>query len=177
MKKINLFLFALLLLSVSAFAQYQPNKTTGSFLLGVGGGGLSGSGAIPIAVEYNFHNFTPEIQAGVMGAFASTSDDYGNGIVSGKWTYTYIVIAAQANYHFWPKKQIDPFAGLSLGYNIGSSSFKWNTATTFPAPSSTVGGFFYSFQAGVNYWFSPKWAGQIRLGYFPYVGVGVTAAL
>ena len=138
-------------------------------MLGVGGGGLSGAGAIPIAVEYNFHNFTPKIQGGVYGAFATTSAD----AFGGKWNYTFIVLAGQANYHFYPGEKFDPFAGVLLGYNIGSS--KWDGSGS-PA-SSSVGGVFWSGQLGANYWFSPKWAGQIRLGYFPYLSVGVTAAI
>ncbi len=157
-------------LFVSAtFAQYETGKTTGTFLLGVGGGGLSGSGAVPIGVEYNFYNFDPKIQAGVFAAYSSTSDD----AFGGKWNYTYFVIAGEANYHFMPHNKIDPFAGISLGYNIGSVS--WDGTGSYPSPDA--GGFFVSGQAGINYWFSPKWAAQFRVGYFPYVAVGVTAAL
>jgi hypothetical protein len=170
MKKLNLFMLITILFSTLSFAQYQAGKSTGGVLLGVGGGGLDGDGAIPIAVEYNFYNVHPNIQLGVFGAYAHTSSDY----FGGKWNYTYIVLAGQGNYHFkMQAAEWDPFVGLSLGYNIGSVS--WDGAGSYATPDA--GGFFFSAQAGVNYWFSPKWAVQARVGYFPYFGVGVTAAL
>ena len=170
MKNLITFLVIIIISSNFSFAQYQTGKNTFGAVLGFGGGGLDGDGAIPIAVEYNFYNVHPNIQLGVFGAWAHTSSDY----YSGKWNYTYIVIAGQGNYHFkMQAKEWDPFVGLSLGCNIGSVS--WDGSGSYNTPDA--GGFFFSAQAGVNYWFSPKWAVQARVGYFPYLGIGVTAAL
>jgi hypothetical protein len=172
MKKVNILLLIIILFSGLSFAQYQTGKNTAGAVLGFGGGGLDGDGAIPIGLEYNFYNLHPNIQAGVYGAWASTHKDYSP---YGKWNYTYFVLAGQANYHFIipSAKEVDPFVGLSLGYNFGSVS--WEGNGTWGNPDA--GGFFFSAQAGLNYWFSPKWAVQARFGYFPYFGVGVTAAL
>jgi len=173
---LSTFLFVTLLFSFStqSYSQYAVGKNTGSLSVGFGGGGLTGTGAVPISAEYNFLNFEKNINAGVFASYSSTSEDF----YYGKWKYTYIIIAAQANWHFTPGEKFDPFAGLSLGYNIGSSSVTYNGAYAgYNFASATVGGFFLSAQAGFNYWFSEKWAAQVRVGYFPYASVGVTAAL
>jgi outer membrane protein W len=138
---------------------------------------LSGTGAIPISAEYNFLNFERNIQAGLFAAYSSTSEDYYY-YNSGKWSYTYIVIAAQGNWHFTPGEKFDPFAGISIGYRIGTVSWSWNgTAGPYSPSSASASDIFLSAQAGFNYWFSPKWALQLRVGYFPYASVGVTANL
>ncbi len=161
-----------LVLSTTSYSQYEVGKNTGSLSVGFGGGGLTGTGAIPISAEYNFWNYEKNIQAGGFVAYSSTSESF----YYGKWTYTYIIIAAQGNWHFMPGDKLDPFAGISLGYNIGSSSVSYN-GPGYNFGSASVGGVFLSAQAGLNYWFSPKWAAQIRVGYFPYASVGVTASL
>jgi len=43
--------------------------------------------------------------------------------------------------------------------------------------TSTAGGLFYSGFAGFNYWLSQNFAVQARVGYFPYVGVGITYSM
>ncbi len=169
MKKLLTVTFLLLAMSFTN-AQYQKGKNTFGVLLGIGGGGLNGTGAIPIAAEYNFLNaIDNKIQFGVFGAFASTKED----LFGGSFTYSNIIIAAQGNYHFMPGDKLDPFAGISLGFNIASASW----AGSGISPSASSSGIFWNIQGGLNYWFSPKWALQVRLGYFPYLGVGVTGAL
>lgn len=171
MKKILTFAFILLAFSFTN-AQYQHGKNTFGALIGVGGGDLHGTGAIPIAVEYNFLNaIDNKIQFGVFGAYASTKEEFG--WWGGEFKYTNIILAAQGNYHFLPGNKWDPFAGVSLGFNIVSASWSGGGAS----PSASSSGLFWNIQGGVNYWFSPKWAIQARLGYFPYFGIGVTGAL
>jgi hypothetical protein len=172
---VTLLLTALLItFSTPSYSQYQVGKNTASASIGFGGGGLTGTGAIPISAEYNFLNFEKNIHAGVFAAYSSTSEDF----YYGKWTYTYIIIAAQGNWHFTPGEKFDPFAGLSLGYNIGSSKVSYNGPYSgYNFGSASVGGIFFSAQAGFNYWFSENFAAQVRVGYFPYASVGVTLGL
>lgn len=169
MKKLSLLSIIFFVTSL-AFGQYQVGKNTAGVLIGVGGGGLSGTGGVPIVIEYNFFNYEKNIQVGALAAYSSTSEDF----TVGTWNYTNIVIAAQANYHFLPGEQFDPFAGVALGYNIASSSTEYNSGYSNWDVSASAGGFIWSAQAGCNYWFTPKLAAQIRLGYFPYVAAGVT---
>ena len=169
MKKLTL-LSMLFFVTSLAFGQYEVGKNTAGAFIGVGGGGLSGTGGIPVGIEYNFLNFEKNIQVGAFAAYSSTSEDF----AVGKWKYSNIIIAAQANYHFLPGNKFDPFAGIALGYDIASSSTEFNPGYSSWNASASAGGFVWSAQVGCNYWFSPKFAAQIRLGYFPYVAVGVT---
>lgn len=178
MKKVFFTLLVLIFAVTVTNAQYQPGKNTFGALIGFGGGSLNGTGGIPIAVEYNFANvLDKKIHLGAFASYASTSENYGWGFGNGKWKYSNFIIACQANYHFMPGDKLDPFAGLSLGYNVASASWSWDGPGGGAEPSASAGGLFWNIQGGLNYWFSPKWALQVRLGYFPYFGVGVTAAL
>ncbi len=179
MKKFFSTLFILVLfLSASAFAQYKVGKNTAGILGGFGGGGLSGTGSIPISLEYNFLNFEEKIHGGIFASYSSSSEEYNFGFWNGEWTYTYIIVAAQANYHFSPGESFDPFVGVALGYNIGSASWEWKSNGTGASPAAaTAGGFFYSGQAGFNYWFSEGLAVQVRAGYYPYIAAGLTFGL
>jgi hypothetical protein len=164
----------LITFSTQSYSQYKVGRNTASLNVGFGGGGLTGTGAIPISAEYNFLNFEKNIHAGVFVAYSSTSEDF----FYGKWKYTYIIIAAQGNWHFTPGEKFDPFAGVSLGYNIGTSSVTYNSGylSNYSA-SASVGGIFFSAQAGFNYWFSGNFAAQVRVAYFPYASVGLTLGL
>jgi hypothetical protein len=159
----------ILVLSNTSYAQYQAGKNTAGVLLGVGGGGLSGTGAIPISAEVNFLNIERNIQVGAFVSYASATEDFGYG---DQWKFTYIIIAAQGNYHFMPGEKFDPYAGLSLGYDAASATYNGNHGNVYVSPS--VGGLFFSAQAGFNYWFTNKIAGQLRVGYYPFVSAGIT---
>ncbi|MGE5401358.1 MAG: outer membrane beta-barrel protein [Ignavibacteriales bacterium] len=172
MKKV-LLLSIMFFVSSLVFGQYQVGKNTGGAFIGVGGGGLSGTGGLPIGIEYNFFNYEKNIQIGAFAAYSSTSEDF----IVGKWKYSNIIIAAQANYHFLPGDKLDPFAGLTLGYDIASSSAEYISGYNSWSGSASSGGFIWSAQAGLNYWFTPKYAAQIRVGYFPYISAGITLAM
>lgn len=172
MKKLT-FLFLVFFVTTLAFGQYQVGKNTAGAFIGIGGGGLSGTGGVPIGIEYNFFNYKENIQIGGFAAYSSTSEDF----AVGKWNYTNIIIAAQANYHFLPGNKFDPFAGIALGYDIASTSTDYNPGFSSWNASASSGGFVWSVQAGCNYWFTPKIAAQLRLGYFPYISAGVAFVL
>jgi hypothetical protein len=172
MKKLALLSIILFATSLT-FGQYEIGKNTAGAFVGVGGGGLSGKGAIPVGIEYNFLNIEKNIQIGALAAYTSSSEDFS----VGKWKYTNIVVAAQANYHFLPGNKFDPFGGIALGYDIVSSSTEFNSGVNNWSGSASGSGFIWSAQVGCNYWFSPKFAAQVRLGYFPYVSAGVTLAM
>lgn len=168
-------------LVIILFAATQMSAQNLSVIAGFGGGGLEGTGAIPIGISYEFYKINDNIVAGAFASFASTSEDYNAGFgYSGKWSFTNIIVAAQANYYFSPGNTFDPFAGLSLGYNVASASWEWDKKPNFPGvtdPSATAGGFFYSAQVGFNYWFSKSMALQVRAGYFPYIAAGLNFKL
>ena len=168
------FLLAVLLVTFNnqSYSQYRVGRNTAGVMVGFGGGGYVGTGAVPIAVEFNFLNFERNIQAGLFASYSSTTEDFG---YNDQWKYTYIVIAAQGNWHFMPGEKLDPFAGLSLGFDIGSVKYNGPNAGYYANPS--VGGVFFSAQAGLNYWFSNNIAVQLRVGYSPYAAIGITFGL
>lgn len=171
MKRFTAVFALVLLVSSFSFGQFSGKSSFG-LLAGFGGGGLTGTGAIPIAAEFNFYNYNENVQLGAFAGFSSTSEEF-TGYYSYKNTYTYIIVAGQGTYHFSPGAKFDPFAGLALGYNIGSVSNE-STVPGYTPPTVTVGGLFYSGFAGFNYWLSQNFAVQARVGYFPYVGAGIT---
>ena len=95
---------------------------------------------------------------GVGGIFRYWS--YGNEF----WSYTYIIVGAQGNYHFKVGNgKIDPYLGLTLAYNAGSSSWA-GSGFGSGLSSGFSGGIWFGFQAGARYWFSPNMAVNARFG-------------
>ena len=174
MKKLSV-LFLLVFCASVSFAQFQSTNKTLGVVVGFGGGGLTGEGAMPIGAEYMFYSWNEKVNLGAYVGYAGTTEDINYGTYGGKWSYTNILIAASGNYHFSPGEKFDPFVGASLGYNVASASWEWTgTKPAFAVePSVTVGGLVYSGHAGFNYWMSNSWAVQVRVGLLPYVGAGV----
>ncbi len=79
------------------------------------------------------------------------------------WKYTNILIGAQGNYHFKiPDSKLDPYVGLVLAYDIGSTSWKDQELAGF---SASAGGFWAAIQVGGRYWLTPTLALTARLGF------------
>ncbi|MCZ7604019.1 MAG: hypothetical protein QY331_06495 [Melioribacteraceae bacterium] len=170
-KKSSIKFFAILivLFTTATMAQFDINRSNIGLGAGYGGGGLDGDNAIPFTLEFNFLKLSDNIQGGIFASYASTSEEMNFFTAKGEWSYTNIIVAAQANYHFSPGAKFDPFAGVALGYNVASASWEWDGNTNMPEPSASAGGFFYSGQVGFNYWFSNSMAFQLRAGYYPYI--------
>lgn len=173
MKKLFQFVLILLFVATVSMAQFNADRSSIAIGAGYGGGGLDGSDAIPITLEFNFLKLSDNLQGGIFASYASTSEEMNFFTVSGEWSYTNIIVAAQANYHFSPGETFDPFVGGALGYNVASASWEWSGNTNMPEPSASAGGFFYSGQAGFNYWFSESMAVQVRAGYYPYISAAI----
>lgn len=175
MKKILSLFFAVVLFSSLSFAQFNAGQASLGAILGVGGSGLTGSGAYPIGVEYNFWEYNKNLQLGAYAGFAMSTEEINYFFGKGTWTYTNILLGAQGNWHFYPGEKFDPFVGAVLGYNIASASWEWDPKPAGAVdPTVSVGGVIYSGQAGFNYWFSPKMAVQVKVGLLPYFGAGIT---
>jgi hypothetical protein len=88
---------------------------------------------------------------------------YSESYYDGKWSYTNILIGAQGNYHFQiPNSQLDPYVGIVLAYDIGSTSW---SGPNYYGISASAGGFWTAIQAGGRYWISPTIALTARLGF------------
>ena len=102
------------------------------------------------------------------------SEDFGYGKVS----YTNILIGAQGNYHFKVpgNSNLDPYAGVVLAYDIGSSSVDYNNAfLNGYSASVSAGGFWAAVQGGVRYFIQPNLAltGRLAFGSLSYGGLEV----
>jgi hypothetical protein len=172
MRKLFIIAFVFFAFSgIAAFAQEysSPYFRKGDLFIGprVGLGSFGGAGlGLGANVEYGV---TPQI--GVSGTFGWSS--YSSGFVGYNWTYTNLIIAVGGNYHFDVLKvnKLDTYAGLGLGYNIGSVS---SNDANFPYIGDTYGGFFFDFRLGGRYFFTDRLAGTVELGYgFGFLRIGV----
>lgn len=128
------------------------------------------------SIGFYFHGTTPIFGAnyeyamktnvgdGILGIggllrYWSWSEDIGS---NWGWDYSDFMIGGQANYHFKVGDgKIDPWAGLTLAYDVGSVKYKGPSGHHWSEP--TWGGFFVGLDGGARYWFSNTVAGTVRL--------------
>ncbi len=171
MKRIHLLtIFLFVALTVNSNLQAQSFKKDQQTIHG--GIGLGGGIGLPIGLGYE-KAISDRIGIGAYAAFATEKESYGTGI---GWRYNYILATAKGSYHFAVKgEKLDPYAGLSLGYNI--ASVKWEGSGAEPI-SSSAGGFLWGIHLGSRYWFSDKLGAFGELGYgISLLNVGVALKL
>lgn len=158
MKKIIFTLISLTFFTSTMFAQYEFGKHNAGPAIGLS---FLGS-TLSFGANYEYALSTDEIGLDAPGALGL------GGIVrywsydEGWFSYTDLVIAAQANYHFALKNnKIDPYLGLVLGFDIGSADWDGPFGDTY---DDTHGGFIFGASAGCRYWFSPTMAVNARFG-------------
>jgi opacity protein-like surface antigen len=98
---------------------------------------------------------------------------YGESSLGGKWNYTYTYIGGQFNYHLeLDNKKLDPFFGLTLGYNLYSASWE-GSGYHFEAGDDS--GLFLGAHATFRYWISPKIgiSGRLNFGNSSYGGLDI----
>lgn len=165
-----------LLLGVPAGAQTQP-ATTRPFSVGhtdIGPVvGLGGIGGASFAIGGRFERgikALPDLGDGVLGIGVSADwYHYSQSFGSTDYDFTYIPVAATANYHFKLESQkVDPFVGLGLGYLIVNT----------PYGGSYSSGIYAVGRLGMRYFMSPKMAlyGDVGAG-AAAINVGVTFKL
>jgi hypothetical protein len=165
MKKYMLLVVALLLLSALSTAQFTKEKNYIGPSIGLY---FHGSTLIWGAnYEYSLPtNVGPGI-LGIGGLIRYWSWSADGGYYAGQswgWDYSDFMIGAQANYHFKVgDDKFDPFAGLTLAYDIGSVSYTGPSDYHYVEPS--WGGLFLGIDGGCRYWFNSSWAGTVRLGF------------
>jgi len=133
------------------------------FGVGFGGGFYTGSVTLPpISVSYE-KAVTDNISVGGIIGYSSSRYTY---FTDEDYKYTYILVGARGNYHFATSEKLDPYAGLTLGYNIVSVSAPSSQASNYTAKASA---FLFGAQIGANYYFSPNLGAFAELGY----GIGI----
>ena len=146
-----------------------PSKSNAQFEAGKSYAGPS--------LGFHFHGSTVII--GGNYEYGMEIKDFGNigigGIVryysydAGLWSYSDILLGGQANYHFkMSNKKLDPWAGILLDYDIGSTDYSGPYSAWFVEPS--YGGFFLGLHGGMRYWISPSMAlcGRVSFGSYSY---------
>jgi len=160
-----------LLLVTSAFSQKILIKEGDQYaglklaLGAVGGASIGYVGSYERGLQDN-------IGIGVTLAYSGYTESYG-GFYGGEWTYSNIFILANGNYHIdlLKDEKLDTWGALSVGYNVASVKFKWNT--TVPAgtfePSASAGGFVIGLSANARYFLTEKLAVAASVGF----GLGI----
>jgi hypothetical protein len=169
----TLALVAMLLVPTSASAQqnaYNVNDKVISAGIGLGNVvGFYGSTSFPpifVAFETGLpiEDLKNKLTIGGTVGYAASSEEF----YYGKWTYSYIFIGANGNYHFLEKNaKIDAFAGLGLGYTIVNVSETYNPGYTGYQYNYSAGSSFFAYDihVGARYYFTPKLAAHAELGW------------
>lgn len=175
MKKITLFIAALLLLVGSSIAQTGMfDKGTQLFKVGVG------YTALGYPIELSYEKGVKTDFAGVKGlnvglggyfAYFGYSEDYSfysyvdERMVDYSWGYTNIIVGARAIGHYKFIDNFDTYFGVMLGYNVAKATFDGASYLEDLYESEAVGGFTYSGVVGVRYEFNPKVGAYVEAGY------------
>jgi hypothetical protein len=165
MKLYQLMLFSFLLFFTNIFfAQYAVGKHYAGPSLGLSFLGSS----VQLGANYEYGMDVKEIgidapgKLGIGGIVRYWS--YSEKYFGGEWSYTDILIGAQANYHFKiGSDKWDPWAGITLAYDVGSVDWDGPGGNNYSEP--TYGGFFLGGNAGIRYWVSPTLALSARFGF------------
>ena len=152
MKKIFFFTFiSFLFVSSSIKAQYVENKNYLGPSIGFAWHGSTGE----FGVNYE-HSIDKNFSIGGILRFYS----YNETVWSNKWSYSYIFIGAQGNYHLLlDDRKLDPFFGLVLGF----SSYSLNVPAGVSASGSS--GLFLGAHASFRYWLNPNIGVMARLNF------------
>jgi hypothetical protein len=165
-----------LLTAVALLATLQSSAQLGGNLnIGVGlGSNFVASGAStsipPVSLSYE-HGISKHISIGGLVGYAGASVDFPALGGTWKYKYSYILVGARASYHFLVKvPKLDPYAGVIVGYNVGSVTTEAPAGYTgpFTPPSVSAGGVLVGGHIGARYMFANK------IGAFAEAGYGVS---
>lgn len=173
MRKINLAIIILFLSVVSSFAQLKEKDN----LLGPSLGFWPHGSAVTLGVNYEYQLAQVEIGTISLGGLFRYTTYRNNFPYSDYYDYTFYTFGFQSNYNF---NQIGdgkfvPFFGLVLGYNSINTSYVSTHGYVYYANYNS--GLWIWGQGGLRYFFSPKVAGVVRLGFgnfdFNTIEIGV----
>ncbi|MEK6572112.1 MAG: hypothetical protein AABZ61_12120 [Bacteroidota bacterium] len=159
--KVLVFLVVILSLISTSYGQFKNGQTYAGPYLGLSF--LGSTAQIGGNVEY-----AVEEDIGVGGLVRYWS--YSESFYWGKFSYSNILLAGQANYHFKTNnKKFDPFVGVDVGYDIQSASTETLVGYfgTYGV-SASGGGFIGSVHGGLRYFYKPNLAFVARVGYGTY---------
>lgn len=165
MKNLFVSIIVLLVISQTAFTQLKEKDN----MLG-GSVGFWAKGSVPM-FGVNFESSIVQAGSGTIGIggifrYYTYTNTYGDGDY---WRYTFTSFGFQSNYNF---NQIGdgkfvPYVGLVIGYNNVNSSFTDvhnNGSVTYSGAAYSSGAWIWG-QLGMRYFFSPRVAGTVRVGF------------
>ncbi|MGE5431245.1 MAG: outer membrane protein [Syntrophomonadaceae bacterium] len=150
---------------------FQKNSQVGQVGIGLGMAGIYGTASVPpISLGFQY-GIEDKISVGGILGYASSTVDWGYFGSDYSWKYTYFLIAARGEYHFLETiKNLDGYAGLTVGYNI--VSFTEPTGYSGYGYSASGSYAVFGVHGGVRYFFNPNFAVFGELGY----GLGILTA-
>lgn len=171
-------LLAVIILTASSFAGGLMKKgdKVAQVGLGYGHAGIYGDMGFPplsLGLQYGYDD---KISVGGILGYSSSSQDFG----WGEYSYSYIMIGARGEYHFLENSEnIDAYAGVTLGYDIVSSSWKDKTGFGFNSSASSSGSYaLFGAHVGAKYYLTPQLSLFGELGYgVSYLSAGVAFRL
>jgi hypothetical protein len=179
MKKVALIVVLVIvaaLLTMPTYAQTKKGEAVIQAGIGLGYPGLYGSSGMPPIFASLDYCIEPKFTVG--GIVGYTTSSYGE--ADYKWTFTYIIIGARGAYHFLEnQKNLDAYAGLTLGYNIVSNSFSGPGGAAYHGFYSAGGSYMhFGVFVGGRYYFTPRLAAVAELGYdIGFVKIGLAYKL
>ena len=170
-----------LFLSLTVLAQpYKKGDMIGQVGIGYGHAGIYGDMDFPpISLGFQY-GIEEKISIGGVVGFSSSSDSWGDDDYGWEYTYTYIFVGARGEYHFWQNENIDAYGGVTLGYDIVSSSVESHGSGHHYNWSGSASGSYalWGFHVGARYYFNPCVAAFAELGYrISYITAGVAFKL
>lgn len=139
--------------------------------------GLGGGYGTPIGLSYEqgISELSDGFILGAGGYFGYSG--YNESWAYGKMVYSNIFLAAEGNVHYTKiSDKLDLYAGLRLGYNVGSCDVKFDDPQYEKyAPGASAGGFIYTTHVGANYYVTDVLAINLEAGYgLASLSAGVT---
>ena len=168
MKKLSM--VCLLVIGMIATSKISKAQNFEEGQIGINAGiGIGGGFGIPIGLSGEY-GISDKLGVGGFLGFAGKSEDLG----FYKVKYSYFLVGARANYHFdLDIDNLDPYAGVILGYNAASVKLDGAPAGT---PSPTAGGAVFGAHAGARYFFTESIGAYAEVGYgLGIINLGVTA--
>ena len=159
------FIIILFLIPSFLFSQFSVNK----HILGPSVGFSFLGSAVQFGLNHEYSMSLEELgidQGGILGIGGVIRYwSYSENFVNVSWDYTDILFGVQANYHFYMSDdKIDPWFGLILAYDFGSSEAEIKTPG-FRVGDESHDGVWLGANAGIRYWFAENMAVNMRIGF------------
>ena len=186
MKRMFLLSVMVALVAAVSFGQlaYKKGDQNVSAMFGLGfSHSLTGTTTTFPALSAAFdYGYDKNISLGGIIGYEAEKYEAAYGGYGYKFSYSYLIIAARGAYHYdvFHNGKVDTYGGLMLGYDVGSASAEYtgNWFGVFQPGAESVGGAVFGIFAGGRYYFDPRWAAQLEVGYgLSYLNIGIAYKL